>query len=234
MTAVKNTKGVITTENTDILDIFSSSPLFYGAKRQTVDYAVSHCIVKECKKGSVFEARYPCLFILLSGAASVCGISKNHPVILNTLKKGRAFGMASLFGEKCETTSVKAKENCIYALLPQKIVEDMLQKDIGFTKNYITFLSEKIRFLNKKIAFFTSGSTEKKVAGYILSLPLDDNNCVTPDMNMSKLAQHLDIGRASLYRALDSLEESCFISKNGNVIKIISPEEFKKIYGESL
>ena len=57
---------------------------------------------------------------------------------------------------------------------------------------------------------------------------------VYSDMNMSKLARHLDMGRASLYRALDSLEESSFISRENNVIKISSPEEFKKIYGESL
>ena len=231
---LKYEKVVIITENTDITEIFSSCPLFKGAKRQTVDYAVSRCIVKDCKKGSVFETKYPCLFIILSGSASVCGISKKHPVILNTLNKGRIFGMASIFGEKCGTTTVTARENCIYAMIPQKIVEDILQKDIEFTKNYITILSDKIRFLNKKIAFFTSGSTEKKVAGYLLSLPMDQNNCVTPDMNMTKLACRLDIGRASLYRAFDSLEDACFITRNGKSFTINSPEEFKKIYGESL
>jgi len=94
-------------------------------------------------------------------------------------------------------------------------------------------LSDKIRFLNRKIAFFTSGSTEKKLAGYILSLPIE-NNTVKLDMNMSKLASSLDIGRASLYRAFESLEENCFITRENNLIKITSPEEFKKIYGETL
>ena len=141
--------------------------------------------------------------------------------------------MASLFGERCGSTYVEAKENCTYACITQECVEELLKSDIGFTKNYICFLSDKIRFLNKKIAFFTSGSAEKKVAGYILSLPME-NNTVRLEMNMSKLAQNLDIGRASLYRAFDSLEESCFISRDNNIIRISSPEEFRKIYGETL
>lgn len=213
--------------------LFTSSPLFKGSSPETVDYAVSHCEIFECKKGDSVPADGCSLYLILEGSASVCGKTKTYPVILNTLKAGRVFGMASLFGERCASTAIIAKENCIYARISQACVEEMMKSDIGFTKNYVCFLSDKIRFLNKKIAFFTSGSAEKKVAGYLLSLPMTDGT-VKPDMNMSKLARHLDMGRASLYRALDSLEESSFISRENNVIKISSPEEFKKIYGESL
>lgn len=220
-------------EKTSISEVFASSPLFRGAAKNTVEYAVSVCSVRECQKGEKLSAEKTSLFIILNGSASVCGVSKTQPVILNTLKQGRVFGMASLFGGCCDSTSVIAKENCIYAVISQSDIEEILKKDLGFTKNYIVFLSEKIRFLNKKIAFFTSGSAEKKVAGYLLSLPIEDG-CVKLDMNMSKLAQNLDIGRASLYRAFDSLEENCFITRENNIIKITSPEEFKKIYGETL
>lgn len=220
-------------EKSTVTEIFSNSPLFRSASPSTVEYAISHCSICEATKGERFDTEHSSLFIILDGSASVYGRSKSQPVILNTLKKGRVFGMASLFGERCASTSIVAKDNCIYAVIPQKCVEDMLKRDIGFTKNYVCFLSDKIRFLNKKITFFTSGSSEKKLAGYILSLPME-NNTVRLEMNMSKLAQNLDIGRASLYRAFDSLEENCFISRENNIIKVSSPEEFRKIYGESL
>ena len=218
----------------DVKKIINNSPLFKNTKKDTIEYAVKNCSVFECSKGEKFNTKTNSLFVILRGKASVYGVSKTKPVILNTLNEGRLFGMASLFGEKCETTTVKAKENCIYAVLSQKCVEKMLKDDIMFTKNYICFLSDKIRFLNKKIAFFTSGSAEKTVAGYILSLPINNDNTVKIEMSLSKLSQHLDIGRASLYRALDCLEENGFICRNNNVIKITSPEEFKKIYGETL
>ncbi len=220
-------------EKATITEIFSNSPLFKSALPSTVEYAVNNCVICKTQKGEKFNTENLSIFIILDGSASVYGVSKTQPVILNTLKVGRVFGMASLFGEKCLSTSIIAKNTCTYAVITQNCIEEMLKRDIGFTKNYICFLSDKIRFLNKKIAFFTSGSAEKTVAGYLLSLPIEDNT-VKIEMNMTKLAQNLDIGRASLYRAFDSLEANCFITRENNIIKITSPEEFKKIYGETL
>lgn len=221
------------TNSTDIFQIIKDTPLFKKAQPTTTEYASKNCRVEERKKGEEFSLEEKGLFVILDGTAVVYGKSKNHPVILNTLKKHRVFGMASLFGEECRTTFIKAKENCLYAFISQDTVEKMLKNDIEFTKSYISFLSDKIRFLNKKISFFTSGSAEKKLAGYLLSLPCE-NGEITLDMTMSKVASSLDMGRASLYRAFDSLEESCFIERNNNVIKVNSIDEFKKIYGESL
>ena len=232
-------KEVMRTEKTnrqdrkEIFELFASSPLFRGASKESIDYAIDCSSVSECKKGERIESESSCLFIILSGTASVVGISKTQTVILNTLKKGRVFGMASLFGEKCGTTAIVAGESCVYAVITQEVIEELLKRDIGFTKNYICFLSDKIRFLNKKIAFFTSGKTEKKLAGYLLSLPLE-NNEIRLEMNMSSLAKNLDMGRASLYRAFDALEENGFIKRTNNIVKITSPEEFRKIYGETL
>lgn len=222
----------------EIIEIFSSSPLFNNSSTQTVELAIKESHFTECAKNEELldeRGNTPSLCIILKGSAQVMGISKHKPVILNTLSSGRVFGMASLFGEKCGTTSIVAKENCTYAIISQECVEKMLSSDVGFAKNYIRFLSEKIRFLNKKIAFFTSESAEKKVAGYLLSLPYDEQSqSVSLDIKMAKLAQNLDIGRASLYRAFDSLTEKNFIEKQNNVVKIPSYDEFNKIYGEKL
>ncbi|MBE6718553.1 MAG: Crp/Fnr family transcriptional regulator [Ruminococcaceae bacterium] len=220
------------------IEILANTRLFLGAKKETLEYAYKSSDYRKCNKGEcIFDSKTtpPSLFIILEGSASVYGTGKLKPVILNTLKRGRVFGMASLFGDTCGATKIIAKENCCFAVITQENVEKMLSSDIDFTKNYICFLSDKIRFLNKKIVFFTSGSTEKTVASYILSLPFNKtDSTVTLDINLSKLAQNLDIGRASLYRALDSLEENGFIEKQNNVIKITSYDEFKKIYGENL
>ena len=226
------------TDNKEIISIFASSPLFIGSSEQTIAFAVNESRIADCSKKETLLTEgesLSSLCIILKGSAQVMGISKHKPVILNTLSSGRVFGMASLFGEKCGTTSIVAKENCTYAIISQECVEKMLSSDVGFAKNYIRFLSDKIRFLNKKIAFFTSESAEKKVAGYLLSLPYDEQNqCVILETKMAKLAQNLDIGRASLYRAFDSLTEKCFIEKQNNVVKIPSYDEFNKIYGEKL
>ncbi len=218
--------------------ILCKAALFQGVKKETLQYALENILIFECDKNQyIFDCKEnsPALCIIMEGKASVYGISKSKPVILNSLTSGMIFGMASLFGDKCKSTSVKAKDKCVYAILKQEKVEKLLKLDYTFAKNYICILSDKIRFLNQKIAFFTSGNTEKKVMGYILSLPYDkETKSATLNTNMTKLANTLDIGRASLYRAFDSLEMGGFIEKNNNVIKFTSYEEFKKIYGELL
>lgn len=223
-------------EQKELYDIFAKMQIFENTNKKTIIYAIDKSKVLCCKKGELlFDSKRnaPCLYIILKGSASVFGQSKNKPVILNTLAEGKLFGMASLFGEKCNSTTIVAKEDCSFVLIPQECVEHMLGLDVDFAKNYIRFLSEKIRFLNKKITFFTSENTEKKVAKFILSLPYDtETNCVTLDIKIAKLAQNLDIGRASLYRAFDLLEEKGFLKKENNVIKFTSYDEFKKIYGE--
>lgn len=124
-----------------------------------------------------------------------------------------------------------AREECTFALLSQKEIEEVMKNDITFTSNYISVLSDKIRFLNKKISFFTSGSAENRVLEYLLSLPIY-NHQIEVEMNLSKLASTLDIGRASLYRAFDALEEKGLFKREGNVFTIISMEEMKKMMGK--
>ena len=220
----------------DLKEIIAEARLFKNTDPKTTEYAFENFELFRCKKGEkLFDAKTtsPALFLITKGSVSVYGLHKDKPIILNTLKKGQIFGIASLFGEKCGTTEVVAKESCSYAVLSEENVEHLLKNDIFFTKNYISILSEKIRFLNKKISFFTSGSAERKLANYILSQHWE-NNTLKLGVSLSRLASILDIGRASLYRALDLFEENGLITRENNVIKITSPEEFKKIYGGSL
>lgn len=223
-------------------EILNQTTLFSGVDSKTIEYAVSNSIISKCEKNDcLFDSneKDPALYIIIDGKASVYGISKNQPVILNNLTSGKIFGMASLFGKKCGETTIVAKSACTYAALSQECIEHMLASDSKFTKNYISLLSQKIRFLNQKISFFTSENNEKKLIGYLLSLPYDkNNNSVTLDANMTKISQKLDIGRASLYRAFDSLEEKCLIFRQNNLVQIPSYDEFKNFYyntnGETL
>ena len=93
--------------------------------------------------------------------------------------------------------------------------------------SYISFLSERIKFLNRKILYYTAGSAERRLALYLTSFPSDT---VTPDLPMNALADLLDIGRASLYRAFDRLSEDGFITRDQNTVIIIDREKMKNFY----
>ena len=92
-------------------------------------------------------------------------------------------------------------------------------------KNYLTLLSDKIVYLNKKIAVLTAASAEKKLALYIYEHMI--NREFTPGTSLSELASVLQMGRASLYRAIDELTEKKIISKQGKKITVLDENTLK-------
>ena len=90
--------------------------------------------------------------------------------------------------------------------------------------NYITFLSEKVRFLNEKLNVVSCSGTENTVLKYLTSIA-DKNGEIQNFKNMSLVSKSLGISRASLYRALNDLEQNGYIIKENNYIKVIHYEK---------
>ena len=88
------------------------------------------------------------------------------------------------------------------------------------------FLSRKIIYLNKKLATLTAGSAEKKLAAYISEHQIDGVFTAT---SLSELANILQMGRASLYRAIDSMTENGIIKKSGKQFIISDLIKLKNI-----
>ena len=94
--------------------------------------------------------------------------------------------------------------------------------------NYVRFLSDRIRFLNSKIATFTADSAKSKLMRYLVSqAELQNNpegNVVLP-VSCQKLAESLNIGRASLYRAFEQLENDGLIRRSGKAVALYTTIE---------
>ena len=214
----------------DPISSLSVSVLFRDVLPETVSLAAKCGAMSRFCRGEVLSSGT--LALILSGSVQAVATENGREMILNELTVGDFFGMASLFGGVCEATRFCAASDCALLLLSQQDVESLLQADLQFARNYITVLTGKIRFLNRKIAAFTAGSAEKKLARYLLSLPADGNTVTLP-MSMVKLAAALDLGRASLYRALDFLQSQKLLTRDGSRIEFSSLTEFQKIYGGS-
>ena len=65
---------------------------------------------------------------------------------------------------------------------------------------------------------YTAKNAENKLLAYLSQLPRDENNQVELKISLSTLAKMIGIGRASLYRSFDKLEESGAIIKSGKKI----------------
>ncbi len=165
------------------------------------------------------------LALVLSGQVEVYKLPQHGaPVLLNVLKKGDLFGAASMFHSYgYYITQVQAKQKSQVLFIGQQALLHLLSHNATALENYITFLTGRIYFLNRKIDAYTSGSAESKLALYLAD-QMDGGGRVELLFGMNKLAALLNIGRASLYRAVEQLEQKGVLRREGKTIVVLQPD----------
>ena len=162
------------------------------------------------------------LGVLLSGKACVYGKGRDKQVLLNRLSESDIFGAATVFFSEREAVStVYAKTKCRILFIERNVLETVMKNDFAVASAYIAFLSEKICFLNRKISGFTAKSADSALAGYLLR-GADENGELA--VNMSRVASTLDIGRTTLYRAVEILKTEGAIAYDGKKMQILNRE----------
>lgn len=152
--------------------------------------------------------------VITDGKASVLSDASAQGVYLRSLQTGDVFGAAGIYKYTQQySTVIRADRDCTVFTLPAKDVQNLITCSSVIAENYIRFLSDRICFLNKKISVFTAGTAEARLAMYLLSLPVQEDGTRVIPVRMSDVASSLNIGRASLYRALDTLEENHFLKR---------------------
>lgn len=201
-----------------------NSPLFLNvSKIHTAKYLNSNTItVKSFEPNTVAyssKIETPQIAVIVTGAAQVYSGGENEKALMRTLNKGDIFGVANLYGNDAPfpTRIITAKSSTIL-FIDGEAFKKFIENDSTATKNYIAFLSGRIVFLNQKLATLTAGSTEKKLAVYILD-HIVDGQLVMP-CSFCELAKTLNIGRASLYRDIETLENNGMIKRNGKTFTV--------------
>lgn len=170
------------------------------------------------KKGEVIYDRdnyERALGILLTGKAEAVAQEKSA---LTTFLAGATFGAAALFGGEEYVSVIRATTDCRVQFLPEEVLRKLFADYPQTAVNYVAFLSDKIRFLNRKIATYTSGGAAGRLY-YWLGANCDEAGHLPAGVTMTMLAKMLNVGRTSLYRALEELEKKGLIKKqNGEVI----------------
>ena len=211
-------------------ELVSKTELFRGSPPSVLTriLAVSDCTAVEYEKNEVVYDKtnfYRSLGIVLEGRLRVTKENADkRPIVMSTLQRGAMFGAAALFNSEPEyATKITAIERSRVLFLPQRLIKRMIEREPDIAENYIRYLSERILFLNRKIYFLTAGTAEQRLAGFLL-----DNLAVGEfsemPMTMHRLADALNMSRASLYRAFDELTASGAVSKQGKLVCINNSE----------
>lgn len=195
--------------------------------------AVSDCAAAAYEKNEVVYDKTNfsrSLGIVLEGRLRVTKENADkRSIVMSTLQRGAMFGAAALFNSEPEyATKITAIEHSRVLFLPQRLIKRMIEREPEIAENYIRYLSERILFLNRKIYFLTAGTAEQRLAGFLL-----DNLAVGEfsemPMPMHRLADALNMSRASLYRAFDELTASGAVSKQGKLVCINNVELLKNL-----
>lgn len=225
-----------------ILEMLGEASLFREADKELIASVLSDGMnIRSYSAGEEIvphEKYEKNLVIILEGIASVFSLDTERSVLLRTLTRGDIFGVAELFGDgDISISRVEAKNKCKVLFLPESKMRQLLEEDKRIMYNYLDFLCCRIRFLNRRIACFTAGTAERRLAFYLDSLACDcekheEPAKVTPEVSMGALALMLDIGRASLYRAIDTLTADGFIEKDGKSFLLRDRDKMLKNYNK--
>ncbi len=153
--------------------------------------------------------------LILSGTVVIT--TADGTAVMNRLSAGDMFGAAALFGaEEKYVTTITAATSVSVIFVTQQQMTDWLYRYPVIAKNYICFLSDKIRFLNHKLSVLTAGSAEGRLYQYLLTHRGEDGSVALP-RSMVELAGVLNMGRSSLYRAKDALLAAGFLRRVGKI-----------------
>lgn len=166
------------------------------------------------------------LGVLLRGRIRVTRTALDgHQLAVSTQLPGAAFGMAVLFCQAEEfATCLCCETDCEVLFLQEALLRELMHQQFSIAENYIRYLSDRIAFLNSKIAGLSAGDSVHKLAQWLLE---HAGSGTAPLPSMTRLANELNLGRASLYRAMDALESSGAIRREGKTVHLLSPNQLR-------
>lgn len=206
------------------LSILGRHPLFGRVEPEQLERTLNASDVMPVPRGGTVYDRQRfrrCLGILLEGALQV----RKESLLLSTLQAGDVFGAAALFhrGEEYPTT-LTALTDCRLLLIPQETVRELICTCGPFAEDYVTYLSDRIRFLSTRLDTVSADRGEGKLARYLLSAD-DGSGAVT--VSATQLCQRIGVGRATLYRAFETLERDGAIVREGKTIRMIDNQKLR-------
>ena len=216
----KDTEKIFHSPIFDGIDFTHALSVFEKHNCRAVDFEDGDIILSQCitsHKAGIF----------LSGEAVATTADDSKNALLRFFGAGDLFGIANLFTNENYVSSIKAKKKCRVFFFTEEAIRELLETDKTFLYHYLGFLSGRICYLNRKIRYLTAGSAERRLALYLSSF---QKETVELDASLSSLSELLDIGRASLYRAFDTLIADGYIEKNGRTIRLLAPDAMTKDY----
>ena len=148
--------------------------------------------------------------------------------VLNTLEPGGSFVILSVYSAEGSSTQIFAARNSDIAFFTAEQIRYFVKNYSQTSSNLINFLANRISFLNKKIVTFSANRVEARLAAFLLSE--SERLCETTfPFNCQRTSAAINAGRASVYRALASLENEGLIKFETKIVKLFDLKGLERI-----
>ena len=191
--------------------ILRDSFLFQEVSEAGLDWALGQSRTEQAPKGGVLYEPHQfqrSLGFVLTGKVRVT----RGELLVDVLEPGSCFGAAALFNRREEyPTTLTALSDCQVLFLSQETVAGLMERWPRAGVNYVHYLSGRIHFLSDRLNSLAAGTAEEKVEQFLRRSANADGVVCVP---ATAVAQALGLGRASVYRAFETLEERGVLTRD--------------------
>ena len=212
------------------MDILSTCPLFNGMSPMEIGHLLSQegCRLVHYPAGSTIPSERG-MMMLLTGSVLIEKQSADGRYLrMREVWPPQAINVSALLAQPPrEVSRLSTPDGCRAVELSRALVTQALMEGGTFSVNLVEFLLGRVVFLNKKITALSGHTAASRLELYLAenAVQKDGVRQVQLPFSLSEFAEHLCVGRASLYRTLDAMEQQGRIRRKGRTI-YLSGESF--------
>ena len=212
------------------MDILSTCPLFNGMSPMEIGHLLSQegCRLVHYPAGSTIPSERG-MMMLITGSVLIEKQSADGRYLrMREVWPPQAINVSALLAQPPrEVSRLSTPDGCRAVELSRALVTQALMEGGTFSVNLVEFLLGRVVFLNKKITALSGHTAASRLELYLAenAVQKDGVSQVQLPFSLSEFAEHLCVGRASLYRTLDDMEQQGRIRRKGRTI-YLSGESF--------
>ena len=212
------------------MDILSTCPLFNGMSPMEIGHLLSQegCRLVHYPAGSTIPSERG-MMMLLTGSVLIEKQSADGRYLrMREVWPPQAINVSALLAQPPrEVSRLSTPDGCRAVELSRALVTQALMEGGTFSVNLVEFLLGRVVFMNKKITALSGHTAASRLELYLAenAVQKDGVSQVQLPFSLSEFAEHLCVGRASLYRTLDAMEQQGRIRRKGRTI-YLSGENF--------